>query len=249
MRLLLALAVSTALIFGCSDSNDAGTGGSGGDGGSAGAGGAGGMGGAVGTTKSTTYVLLSPIPPCAEGTPSDYGVDIFGDAIASITGTFAGCSDLIDSEQRTITCSNENAGTNFEISVNEGSVPDTSVVIAGTFPTCSGAILGQFEEVGAGDEMLVDFHLSPNDPCEEGVPSDYTVEVFVDGMPGAPPASATASFEGCTGTIDGVVNTITCANDMEAPAYTVIVGEGSDREVTVNGNWETCGAFFFHDSL
>jgi len=243
VRLFLALAMSAALVFGCSDSGDANTGGSGGDRGS------GGTGGAEAGSKSTTYLLVSPVLPCAEGIPSDYRVEILGDAITTLTATFPDCSDLVDAEQDTITCSNENDGTNYTIRVNEGSVPDTSLVVSGTFETCAGDLLGQFEEVSAGGEMLVDFHVRPELPCEEGIPSDYLVDVLVDGVPGPPPASATARFGECTGTIDSRRNTITCPNDMQFLEYMVTLREGSDTAVTANGTWETCGTLFFQDSL
>jgi hypothetical protein len=238
--------MSTALVFGCSDGGDANTGGSAGDRGS---GGGGGTTGAEAGPKSATYLLLSPILPCAEGIPSDYLVEILGDAITTLTATFPDCSDLADAEQDTITCSNENGGTDYTIRMNEGSVPDTSLVVSGTFETCAGGLLWQFEEVSAGGEMLVDFYVRPELPCEEGMPSDYSVDVFVDGRPGPPPAGATARFGECTGTIDSEINTITCPNDMESSDYMVTVREGSDTQVTVYGNWETCGTLFLQDSL
>lgn len=84
MRFLIVLAASLALVLGCSDGDGTGSGGD------AGAGGDGGSEADV----ARTFVLYSPIPPCARGVESDYYVDFLGDTdvIQEIRGSSAQCT-------------------------------------------------------------------------------------------------------------------------------------------------------------
>jgi hypothetical protein len=109
----------------------------------------------------------------------------------------------------------------------------------GRIAACNGFLLRDVRP--ARDEVVVDVFLAPVHPCQEGVASNYMVDVFVDGA--SEPVVVTGEFGGCTGGIDSPRNTITCPNDGESIPYSITIREGLDSEVTVNGTWETCGGF------
>jgi hypothetical protein len=106
MRLITALALGGALaLVGCGDDGD------GGSGGSAGSGGAGGMTG--GEAPVITSVTSTPVPPCVNGTPSDYTITIAAtdmetaaDQLIYSGGVPGGCFGDIEARVSTISCVN-----------------------------------------------------------------------------------------------------------------------------------------------
>ncbi len=109
----------------------------------------------------------------------------------------------------------------------------------GQIEACNGFLLRDVRP--AMDEVVVDVFVSAATPCEQGVPSDYTIDLFLNGA--TDPVVVTGDFGECAGGIDSQRNTITCPNDGESMPYSITIGEGIDWEVSVNGTWETCGGF------
>jgi hypothetical protein len=244
MRLLLAFALSAALIFGCGDESgvNSGQGGSGGSGGIAGEGGTGGTRAADGGPSS--YVFVSPIPPCLEGVASNYRVEAVLGGAGILIPSFPECVGLPVGEDATITCPIDEASLDYRIIIirGGGTIPDgarTELDASGAFDACSGFLLRDVDPPTG--EVIADVFVSPTPPCESGVPSDYTVEVFVDGA--TDPVVVTGNFPGCTGQIDSQDNTITCPNDAASISYSLMVEAGDDYGVSINGEWETCTAF------
>jgi len=238
MRILIVLVASVALVLGCSD---------GGAGGAAGMGGAAGAGGARGDAVERTFILVSPIPPCMDGVDSDYRVEFLGNGLTDFKATFDTCSGVSGTTDSTITCVNDQT-VGYQYTVQPVGRDPGDVVINGAFEACAGLLTGSFDgptTTESGDP-LVDFHVTPNPPCEQGVASDYTVEVYVEGIPAAP-VDAMATFAGCTGSIDSNLNSINCTNDASVLEYSIVLGEGDSR-VTESGQWETCGALFVPDT-
>ena len=242
MRFLLAFALSGALLFGCSDDGNAigegGSGGAGGEGGAAGSGGMGGTGARDGAPPS--YVVVSPIPPCQEGVASNYSVEVVLGGAGILIPDFPECTGPPVSE---IVCPVDEAAIDYRIIISRGGgTPSGSTIdvdVSGSFEACSGFLFRDVDPPTG--EVIVDVFVSPDPRCERGVPSDYTVEVFVDGAPD--PVVVTGDFPNCTGAIDSQRNTITCPNDEATIPYSITVGEGLDWQVSIDGNWETCTAF------
>jgi hypothetical protein len=244
MQILVILATSLALVFGCSDSEH--TGGTGGVAGSRG--GIGGNGGSAGVGGSEAelarvFVLYSPDPPCVEGVESDYDVRFIGDTgvIQEIRGSSTQCTGFEGTENFTqITCDNDPAAIDFTLEVTDVE----PVTVSGTFEACAGfyQLLGALEAPPSRGPF-VDLVISPIPPCEEDVPSDYIVEFLVDSRPGMP-ENASVELSGCTGAIDSAQNTITCSNELGTYAYSIRVGEGEQR-VEVQGQLESCTAQIF----
>jgi len=239
MRFLIVLATSLALVLSCSDSDrTGGTGGVAGFGGDAGAGGDGGSEADV----ARTFVLYSPIPPCAEGVESDYYVDFIGDSdvIQEIRGSSAQCTGFEGVERfTTITCANDPTGIDYSLEVTDVE----EVTISGAFEAC----VGFYQLFGAAEAPpsrppFVDLYIRPIPPCEEGVPSDYIVTFLIDGRPGVP-ENVSVELSGCTGAIDSEHNTFTCPN-QPSYNYAIDAGEGEQR-VQISGALESCSAFLF----
>lgn len=235
MRYLLALLMSGALMFGCGDGSggDAGSGGSGGVGGTAGAGGAG--GGRVAET-SRAYVVVLPIPPCEEGSASSYSVDNILVGPGNLEASFPNCDQTPDGERFTLMCPLDEDGIDYMSSLTRNG---PGFRVSGRIQACNGFLLR--DVLPARDEVVVDVFVAPTPPCEQGVPSNYVIDVFVDGA--TDPVVVTGDFGECTGGIDSRRNTITCPNDGASMPYSITVGEGLDWEVTASGTRETCGGF------
>ncbi len=239
MRFSTALVLSTLLIFGCGPGNgDAGAGGAAGRDGEGGEGGGGQAGaGGGGVDPGRVYVLTSPIPPCAEAAASDYRVDIFIEGSRSAEVSFPECTGVIEGEHSTVMCPIDEAGLDFSIQLSSGG--GVGVNFEGAFQACSGFL---FRDVNLlTDEVLIDLFAFPIPPCEAGVPSDYLVEVFVNGAP--EPFDVVGDFPDCTGAVDSSRNRITCSNEAGTLSYGLTVAEGLDWQVTTSGEWETCTAF------
>ena len=112
MRLIVTLVLGGALaLVGCGDDEGSGSAGSGGSSGSAGSGGAGGMMG--GEAPVITSVTSTPVPPCVNGTQSDYTITIAAmdvetpaDQLTYSGGLPGGCFGEIDTRVSTISCVN-----------------------------------------------------------------------------------------------------------------------------------------------
>lgn len=236
MRVLLALMVSVALMYGCADesSNAAGSGGAGGAGGVAGEGGAGGEGA---VNASRAYVALFPMPPCEEGVASSYYVESIFVGAGSIEASFPNCAKVPTGAGFTLMCPADEDRIDYEIFLARDGALD--VRANGEIEACNGFLLR--DVIPAADEVVADVFVAPAPPCEEGVPSDYTIDVFVEGE--SAPVIVRGTFGDCTGSIDSNRNTITCPNDEPSIPYSITLGEGLDWEVTIMGTWETCGGF------
>jgi hypothetical protein len=245
MRFGLAFVLSSALLFGCGDDGNAGTAGSGGSAGQGGTGAAGGEGGTGGLGfigGSGTYVVVSPIPPCKEGVASNYSVDVSLAGAGIISPNFPECTGLPVGNDATITCPVDEPALDYSVLVARGGgTPGGETIdvdVSGTFEACSGLLIRDVTPSVNG--VVVDVFVSPIPPCEQGLPSDYTVEVFVDGAP--EPLAVSGDFPDCTGAVDSQLNTIACANADESLQYSMTIGEG-DLQVSINGTWQTCTAF------
>lgn len=233
----MALVLSGLMFFGCG--NEGGAAGEGGAGGEIGAGGEGGGGqaGAAGIDPGRVYVVASPVPPCAEGVASNYKVDILTEGSRAAEVSFPECTGLIEGERSTVMCPTDEAGLDFSIQLSSGG--GVGVDFEGTFQACSGFL---FRDINLlTDEVVIDLFAFPIPPCEAGVPSDYLVEVFVDGAP--EPFDVGGDFPDCTGSVDSPRNRITCSNEAGTLSYGLTVAEGLDWQVTTSGEWETCTAF------
>jgi hypothetical protein len=237
MRFPMALVLSGLMMFGCgNDGGATGTGGSGALGGAGGEGG-GGPGGTGGADPGSVYVFTSPVPPCAEGVASNYTVNIFAEGSRTAQVRFPECTGLIEGDRSTVMCPSDEAGLDFSIELSSGG--GVGIDYEGTFQACSGFL---FRDVNLlKDELVVDLFAFPIPPCEAGAPSDYLVEVFVDGAP--EPFELAGDFPDCTGAVDSARNRITCSNEADVLRYGLTIAEGLDWQVSVYGSWKTCTAF------
>lgn len=244
MRILIVLMASVSLLLGCGD-DSGGVAGTGGVAGAAGNGGTGGTAATGGVGVERTFIVFAPVPPCDDGTDSDYEVTLSGNAITAFEATFDACTGVDSPTTTTITCANDK--TIAYQYVIETLIGD-DVTISGNYETCAGQLTTSFggpttTEDGA---PLVDFFISPEPPCVAGVPSDYRVQPWVEGSPSNLPDDASITFEGCTGTVDASNKTITCNNDGSM-SYLAIVREGTDSSVTFSGQFDDCGVALIPD--
>lgn len=231
--------LSAALLVGCGEASGgpAGSGGSGGTGGTAGEGGAGGQRTAE---PSQAYVVLMPIPPCEAGAASSYSVENILVGPGELESSFPNCAKVPTGEGFTLNCPMDEDHIDYTITLTRNG--PNGLRASGQIAACNGFLL---RDVRPGmDEVVVDVFIAPATPCQQDVPSDYLVDVFVDGA--SEPVVVTGDFEGCTGGINSPRNTITCPNDGASIPYSITMGEGLDWEVTVNGTWATCAGLLLH---
>lgn len=245
MRIGLFVLLSVAVVLGCSD-DDTGSGGSAGMGGAAGgSGGMGGDGGAGGGQVDVrrAFILYTPEPPCAEGTPSNYRVDLIGDfdILDGVRGSSDQCESFtVTDSSESFECENDGPSIPYTLILDDGEEVETS----GTFATCQGffTVVGPSQAPPTRPPFL-DLYIVPDAPCQEGVESTYTVQVLVDTFPAAVD-NLSLSLSGCTGSTEEGTNTYTCSNAEPGLEYSLAAGEG-DTAIQINGVLQTCSAFVF----
>lgn len=138
MRFCLAFVMSTALMFGCGDSN-ADTGGTGGTGGIGGIGAAGGVGGAgrIDFDALRLSVVMDP-SSCTVGIEAEYIVHVFVEGASGpveISGTATNCEGAIEGVTSRVKCPYDEEGVTLNLEISDDTGPILSSQMIGA-PFC-----------------------------------------------------------------------------------------------------------------